>query len=44
MKYNWNEETGEKPVRSFSAFPVGLAVAAIIVVVVYLVVSSPGTP
>lgn len=36
-------ETREKPARRFAAFPVMLAIAAFVAVVVYLFVSSPGT-
>jgi len=43
MKYDWDNRTGEKPARKFAVFPVVLALAAFVAVVVYLVISSPGT-
>lgn len=43
MSHDRDDHTGEKPARKFALFPILLAVLAFVAVVIYLVVSSPGT-
>jgi hypothetical protein len=42
MKKEQHDRTGDKPARKFAVFPMLLAAAAVVAVVIYLVVSSPG--